>query len=181
MSVLIVGATRTVGGMNGADLVARLAGQGDEVRVLDRPSRRFGLEEMRRAGAHVASGDLSDDDLIERAAQNVRTLFLLSPDLDGVPDEVDAAVTGAVGAEVERVVVCCEEAPLRAGAKIRSAGIQYAIVVVGRTRKIRRPRLPPAAIARALDAADDLAGDVRLDLDLRDQDSWEALRIEPPI
>jgi hypothetical protein len=58
-----------------------------------------------------------------------------------------------------------------------ASGLSYVLLEYGARRR-RRYVLSATDIAVAVDAADDLEGKVRLDLDLIEASSWEALRIE---
>jgi hypothetical protein len=48
-----------------------------------------------------------------------------------------------------------------------------------RSRWRRTPTLTPADLADAVNAADDLAGDPRLDIDLASAEGWRALGLDP--
>ena len=165
MSVLIVGAEGEVG----EAVIARLVEQGDEVRVIE-PDERAG-ERWRALGAHVATGSPGDADLVERAAQNVRTLVALR-ELDYAP-----LVQGAVAAGVGRFVVAAEGSD-RFG--LEDVDVEFVILLVAQSPFRRRPSLAPAALALAVDAADDLAGAPRIYVDLRVGEGWRRLGLDPP-
>lgn len=142
----------------------RLLAQGDEVRVVVAdPSEKA---EWIALGVHVAVGDPSDDDLIDRAGQNARTLILFDRSASDAAT-VDGALKGAAAAGIERVIVCAAVVPDEARRKIADAGVGYALLAYGRRLSVRG-RVPPARVAEAVDAADDLSGEPRLELDLRE-------------
>jgi NAD(P)-dependent dehydrogenase (short-subunit alcohol dehydrogenase family) len=173
MSVLLIGADAELG----AALIRRLIAQDDEVRVIevdDRAAARW-----RSLGAHVAAGENTDSDLVERAAQGVRTLVLF----DGEAAAVQPVVEGASLARVDRLVLCSSDPQNDAMASIRASRIDYVVLrtAVGRRRFWGGPnQLSDEIIAEAIDAADDLAGEPKLDLDLRQPASWQQLGLEPP-
>jgi hypothetical protein len=158
-------------------LIRRLIEQGDEVRVLDNSERMS--DRWRSLGAHVASGPLWDADLIERAAQNVRTIVVGNRH-DREPAELmEALVDGGVLASPSmRIVVVGDVAP-RALASLRDSKLEYVILGSVERRGLlgRRSRVPPERLAEAVDAADDLAGGPRLDLDLGDEGAWRELKL----
>ncbi len=171
MSVLIV-----TGGDPLAEIVARrLVDQGDEVRVLEEdPSTR---DRWRAVGVHVAVGDPADEDLVERAAQNVRTVVLLGAAL--TTTVVEAVIEGAGRAGADRLIACgaVVEEPLRR--LIRSSRLDHVILATGRAGLLRRSAAP-ALVAEAIDAADDLAGAPRLELDLTQRAAVRALGLAGP-
>ena len=158
MSVLLAGLDHSVG----AAVTRRLLGEGDQVRVILAP----GEDATGYAGAHVATGDVGDDDLVERAAQGARTIVLGE-------GPRGPALQGATRAGVERAVLLGgrgDEVP---------DSMSWIVLLVPRSL-LRRPVLSPDAVALAIDAADDLAGDPRLVADLATDEGWEALRLERP-
>jgi uncharacterized protein YbjT (DUF2867 family) len=178
MAVLLVGAAGAV-----ADaVVSRLLNEGDEVRIVARSSEE--AEKWRALGAHIARGDPEDPDLIERAAQNARSIVAFGNDA-GSHDVLDAAIEGGLGARVGRLIVCCTAAP---GRKVRDrvsrASLEHIVLITGAIRRgsaiLRSRKVTTADVARAVDAADDLAGRPRLVLDLRRPEAWRALELEPP-
>jgi hypothetical protein len=164
MSILVVGAA----GELGAAVVARLVDQGDDGRVVE--PDEAAIAGWRELGAHVARGSPDDADLVERAAQNVRTVVVLDGAL--VMPEL---LRGARAARVPRFVVCADA---RAVAPLAEAGVDYVVLVVPRTRFARRPSRSPAEVAEAVDAADDLAGNPRMVVDLTTPEGWAALGID---
>lgn len=168
MSVVVVGAS----GELGAAVVNRLLEAGDEVGVIEPSPER--AEGWRRAGAHVARGSSSDADLIERAAQNARTLVVLGAD----QEVMSAAVEGARLAGVERIVATGARFEPELTALLRSSGLDYVVLETG--RRLLGGAASPADVGRAVDAADDLPGRPRLELSLKTTEAWRELRLEPP-
>ena len=167
MTVVVLGAAGDVG----AAVVAKLLEAGDEVGVVE-PSAQE-AERWRRAGAHVARGHPSDSDLIERAAQNARTIVVLEAD----EELVGAAIEGARLAGVERIVVTSGRARSKVTARLRSSELDYVWLHTGNRL---RAAAHPAQVAMAVDAADDLPGHPRLELALRTAEAWRLLRLDPP-
>ena len=173
MSILLIGLDQEL--MPG--LIRRLIEQGDEVRVLDAAERLS--DRWRSLGAHVASGPQWDADLIERAAQNVRTI-VVGDQHDREPAELmEALVEGGVLASPDmRLVVVGDVAP-KALASLRDSKLEYVILGSVERRGLlgRKVRVPPERLAEVVDAADDLAGDPRLELDLGDESAWRKLNL----
>ncbi len=177
MSILLIGLHEELTGA----LVARLVGEGDEVRVLE-DSTESG-ESWRILGAHIAQGPMWDADLIERAAQNVRTI-VVGEHHDHDPVELmDAVVTGGGFASKEmRIVLVGDDLEAPAIGRLRESPLAYVALGAGTRRSLLgRRRLPaPDILAEVIDAADDLAGEVRLELDLGDEQSWSELKLPIP-
>lgn len=96
MTILVTGATGTVG----RQVVAQLISRGADVRALVRDPARADLP----AGVAVVQGDLLDVDALRNALSGVSTLFLLNA---VVPDEVSQALIAlnlAREADIERIV-----------------------------------------------------------------------------
>jgi hypothetical protein len=165
VSVLLIG-----GGALTSAVIERLVGAGDEVRVIEPdPARGEGL---RALGAFVALGSPDDFDLVERAAQNVRTIVVLV-DLD-----LEPVVRGASAARVDRVVVVGGSSATPG--PLEEAAIDYVVLRVPPPRLLRGPRVSEEAVAEAIDAADDMAGDPRLVVDLGTAEGWRSLGLAPP-
>jgi hypothetical protein len=131
-------------------------------------------------GAHVALGSPADPDLVERAGQNVRTLMMAGGDDSR---EVMAAVAeGARLAGIGRLVVCLQRSDESVLEAVRAAGIDHVVLLTGRSRlkRLLGPVVPADSLAEAMDAADDLAGNPRLVLDLTREGGWTALGLRPP-
>ncbi len=166
MSVLLAGLDPVCG----EAVARRLVAQGDQVRVIVSPAGDVYAYDA--VGAHVARGDAGDDDLVERAAQGCRTMVL-----GELPAQSFAsAIEGARRARVGRVVVCASTSP-----EGLPADLSWVVLLVPRRKLLGRRRPPgPAALAEAVDAADDLAGEPRLVADLSRRAGWEALRLAAP-
>lgn len=163
MSILLVGLDREVA----LATTRRLVDQGDQVRVL----ANEGGADYETAGAHVARGDPTDDDLVERAAQGVRTLVVGALP----PATLGSVLEGVRRAGVGRVVHC-----VQVGDDLPELSAASTIVLrVPRRRRVGRG-LEPVRVAEAIDAADDLAGDPSLVADLSTTAGWAALRLKPP-
>lgn len=175
MSVLLVDGPSSMRWSGVANtLVARLVAAGDQVRVLLRDAGDEGVVEgLREEGVHVAFGDASNGDLLERAAQGCRSIVLFDPP----GDLMDKALEASRFAHVERLIVCARrERDIEA---LQDGKTGY-VWLMGRPKGIVRGGVTWGDYAAAIDAADDLAGDVRLDLDLAVPESWTALGLPPP-
>jgi Trk K+ transport system NAD-binding subunit len=170
MSVLLVGAT----GELGAEVVARLVGQGDDVRVVEPDADEAAM--FKELGAFVARGDPHDDDLLERAATNVRTVVAFATG-SRATQVVDAVARVARTGSVDRLVLYASKGAPEAVRRLGGGALDF-IVLTG-PRGMRR-RIGTADIAAAIDAADDLAGSHRLVLDLGDAGAWKVLGLEKP-
>ena len=170
MSVLLVGADEELGGA----VVRRLIEQDDEVRVVENDPSRASL--WKSLGAHVARGDASDPDLVEWAAQHVRTIVLF----ESGEHTLNAVLQGAAAARAERLVLCTTALSAAAARSVDAKAKDYVVLLVprGRDRWRRRQRID--RLAEAIDAADDLAGNLRVVLDLEAAASWSALGLEGP-
>lgn len=168
MSVLLVGAA----GDLPAVVADRLIAQGDEVRTI---ATDPALENLGSLGVRIARGPYLDADLVERSAQNVRTIVLFDAD-----DEVmEAVIEGAHAARVERVVLCSGAITEPGRRRLRGSGLDYVVLQVPRKGRFRKG-VPDKAVAEAVDAADDMAGPLRLELDLNQSDAWQTLMLEDP-
>jgi uncharacterized protein YbjT (DUF2867 family) len=174
VSVLLIGVDAELG----AALIPRLIAQDDEVRVIEADENT--AARWRSLGAHVAAGETTDSDLIERAAQGVRTLVLF----EGAAAAVEPVVEGASLARVDRLVLCSSGPQDDAMASIRASRIDYVVLRTGVGRRRlwggRNQALSHEVVAEAIDAADDLAGKPKLDLDLRQPASWRQLGLVAP-
>lgn len=174
MSVLLIGLGRELA----LAVIERLTSQRDEVRVVDEDPAA--LRDYKAAGAHTALGATDDDDLIERAAQNVRTLVLGE---SATEDTVRAALAGAARARTGRIVLCRRRSDPSPSEQLAGAMLDYVVLrIPGAPRALfkKHAALPVASLAEAIDASDDLAGAPRLDLDLGDAAGWAALKMERP-
>ena len=168
MSVLLIGSA----GELPATVAARMVAQGDEVRAI---ATDPALEGLSTHGVRIARAPDLDADLVERAAQNVRTIVLFELD----ETTLEAVLEGAQAARVERLVVCSRSVPETVRELLRGCGIEYVVLEVPRKGRFRKG-VPDEAVAEAVDAADDMAGELRLELDLNESDAWQTLKLEAP-
>lgn len=177
MSILLVG----ISGDLGDTLVRTLIDEADQVRVIE--GDPVGAERWRKLGAYVATGAPDDPDLIERAAQNVRTIVLLERD-GRAGGSIPAVVEGAKLASVPRILLCSTKPEQVSLDSLRSSGLDYVVLKLPSRRALMRggklSRIAPEALADAISAADDLAGHPRLELDLAKAASWRRLNLSPP-
>ncbi len=154
-------------------VVKRLLAQGDEVRVLEATAAKDDM--WRSAGAFLARGDADDPDLVERAAQNVRTIVVLSaqPRLEVVANVIAAGHN----AGVDRLVCCAPALSEEIRAVVRAAPLDHVLIETGRGGLLRRRPASQELVAEAIDAADDLAGEPRLEIDLTDAEQVKLLRL----
>lgn len=162
MSVLLAGLSPDVG----RALTRLLLDEGDQVRVI----LPAGEDAAPYEGAHVATGEASDEDLVERAAQGARTIVLGHFD----DDTRSAALTAAARAGVDRAVL------LGNWAGDVPATISWVALVTPRSLFGLRRGPGPEDLAEAVNAADDLAGEPRTVVDLGTDEGWRTLRLERP-
>jgi hypothetical protein len=169
VSVLLVG--------NGGELAAlvadRMLAQGDEVRAV---ATEGDLETLASKGVHIARGPFFDADLVERAAQNVRTVVLFDTTGEVARDTIE----GARAARVDRIVQCSTSVSEPVRVALRDSGLEYVVLQMPRKGRFRKG-VPDDAVAEVIDAADDMGGRLRLELDLNERDAWEMLKVEPPL
>ena len=175
MALLLVGAA----GALGDAIVSRLLDEGDEVRVV--ASSPVDAERWRGSGAHIARGDPDDPDLIERAAQNARSIVAFED--SGSYTVLEAAIEGGMSAGVGRLIVCCTTVSERwAEERVAKAPLEHIVLITGTGRRassiFRTQTVSAADVARAVDAADDVSGHPRLVLDLRRAEAWRALGLD---
>lgn len=172
MAVLLIGIEEKLGTV----LIRRLLAQGDEVRVLEESTAA--AARWKALGAHVASGPEWDADLIERAAQNVRTI-VVGPAHRRTPSTLMDAVIGggAHAAPGMRVVAFGPRIDPDVVDALRSSVLDYVVLELPRRGLLAR-KIASEALAEAIDAADDLAGSPRLELDLSDPSAWEVLKVD---
>jgi hypothetical protein len=174
LSLLLLGPPEGIGDA----LIARLHAEADQVRVVEDDAAR--AQRWAEAGAHVARGSPADADLVERAAHGIRSIVVLSRAGAALGDIVAAAVAAARAGDA-RLVVCAGRVDADVYARVLEAEVEHVVLRTGRRplgpgRAARRD----AAVAAAIDAADDLQGSPRLDLDLRVARDWERLGLSPP-
>ena len=98
-------------------------------------------------------------------------------DLDdaGLP-RLEIALEAVAPTTVDRVVAVATGQGTRCLELLRSQATDYVFLRASRSRfPWSRSSTTPSAIAEAIDAADDLAGDPRLELDLSDRRAADAL------
>lgn len=178
MSILLVGDA----GSQADAVVTRLVSAGDQVRVVE--EEPGGAAGWRALGAHVATGDPADYDLIERAAQNVRTIVVLAGKRHDVGPVLDAVIEGARRASVERIVLCAARPAPEVVDRLVASGLEYVVLGYGEKRALLPASLSnsvsPEQLAKAVDAADDLGGHPALNLDLTRRAQWRPLALDPP-
>jgi uncharacterized protein YbjT (DUF2867 family) len=153
-------------------VVTRLREQDDEVRAIHAgPVTASKLEAL---GVHIARGPYLDADLIERAGQNCRTVVVIEPEAD-VLDEV---VTGMVAARIPRLVAAARSLPSATVERATEAGLEF-VALKTAPRGLLRRSTTDEDLAEAIDAADDIAGNPRLQLDLAQEDAWNELGLAP--
>ena len=165
MSILLIGDPGSLGEV----LVRRLISQGDEVRAIATEAEN----DLAGHGVHIARGPDLDADLVERAAQNVRTIVTFDTAV------LEPVIAGARAARVERIVLCAGSIPETDRAVLRGSGIEYVILQAPR-KGLFRKGVSEEALAEAIDAADDMSGKLRLELDLNESVAWEILKLEVP-
>lgn len=170
MGVLLVGPS----GSLGRAVFARLRDQGDEVRVIeDEPAAG---EEWKRAGGYVALASEWDDDLIERASYEARTVVVFPRPDRSEAELLEAVVAGARTAAVERIVALRSKPDIPP--TLASSGLDYVVLAMGRRSLLRRSNaVPDHIVAAAIDAADDLDGHPHLLVDLTTEGDRRVLGI----
>ncbi|MGI8775387.1 MAG: hypothetical protein ACR2KQ_10365 [Actinomycetota bacterium] len=170
MSVLLVGLDDELALVT----ARRLLAQQDEVRAI--VTEEKSATALRETGVHVARGkEVDDPDLIERACQNVRTLVLGSLP----PEAIIYVLQGASLAGVGRIIYVA--VPRDDGIDtVVSGSPEYVILRIPSGGLFRRETFDAALVAEAIDAADDLDGTIRLDLDLSTETAWAALSLDAP-
>lgn len=166
MSVLLVRPSKVIG----SAVIGLLTSQGDAVRVIEADGTS--AARWKSLGAYVARGSELDADLVERAAQDVRTVVVF----EDAQASIEAVLEGAQLAGVERLVVCIPEPSEHVLSRVRETPMDYVVLKTGRLGTWRRSRRL-CSTAEAIDAADDLGGHPRLQIDLRDATSRRALGV----
>lgn len=166
MSVLLVGFE----GEEASAVIRRLLAQDDQVRLVE--PDRSAAQGWRDQGAFVAAGDPADDDLIERAAYEARTVVLFDRSRPGI---VEAVIAGSRMAGVGRIVLVTGDTGGETASALMASGFSHVIVVLPKKSLLGRERITPERLAGAIDAADDLAGEPRLTVDLDTDEGWTEL------
>lgn len=145
----------------GIAVFERLRSQGDEVRVIERDEGS--AARWKERGGFVALAREWDDDLIERASYEARTIVVFA--LSATDELLEMVVSGARRSGVDRIVVVQSHPSIPT--PLTDAGIDHVVLGIGkRSRFVRRAALDDDTVARAVDAADDLAGNPRIGIDL---------------
>lgn len=168
MSILLIGDPGSLGEV----LIRRLIAQGDEVRAI---AAEADAEDLAGYGVHIARGPELDADLVERAAQNVRTIIAF----DTATEVIESVVEGGRAARVERIVVCATSVPEPVRSHLRDSDLDYVVLQAPRKGLLRKG-VSETALAEAIDAADDMSGRLRLELNLNESAAWKLLNLDPP-
>jgi nucleoside-diphosphate-sugar epimerase len=144
MSVLLVG----LEGDLGRAVAARLVEQGDLVRAVTSEPDAWPEH------VFVADARQEESDLIERAAQGVRSIVVT----DRGPTEEVIAAAGVVGA---RLIVLVPSERSAVAQAVAASGVDHVILALRRSGLLRK-RPSVEEIAGAIDAADDMSGNPRL-------------------
>jgi hypothetical protein len=168
VSILLIGDPGSLGEV----LVRRLISQDDEVRAI---ATDADAGDLAGYGVHIARGPDIDADLVERAAQNVRTIVAFEP----AGEVIEAIVEGARAARVERIVLCATTIPEDARGRLRDSDLDYVVLQAPR-KGLFRKGVGDHALAEAIDAADDMSGRLRLEVDLNESAAWKLLHLEAP-
>jgi Trk K+ transport system NAD-binding subunit len=171
MSILLLSPPVDVGDA----VISRLISEGDDVGVVEMDWLR--ADRWKALGARVARGSSEDPDLIERAAQNCRTIVLFDVD-DRQASSVGAAIEAASRAPVDRLIAVSGGDSTKCLELLRAAGVDYVFLRAQKRRVLRRSGTSALDVAEAVDAADDLSGQPRLELDLPDRDSRRVLGLD---
>ncbi|HET7482054.1 MAG TPA: hypothetical protein VFK89_04265 [Actinomycetota bacterium] len=166
MSVLLVVPDSALG----RSIAARLVQQGDEVRAIEAETAAGSA--LADLGVHVGRGPYLDADLIERAGQNCRTVVVI----DQSEAALSEVVSGMRAARIPRLIVCADRIAPQILEVVTGSGLEY--VILRSPRGLLRRGPSDDEIAEAVDAADDLAGELKLDLDLGEAGAWTALGLE---
>lgn len=173
MALLLIRASGSIG----EALAKRLVAQGDQVRVIEQSPEVLGAWEQE--GIHVVRGDPGDRTLVAQAAHGVRTVVIMDDEAGDVSDVIDSVVAGTVQAGVGRIVLFGWDPPAPVVDAVTNSGRDHVVINAGR-KKLFGKKPSPEALAEAIDAADDLDGNPRLIVDLRDPTAWNSLRLAAP-
>ena len=178
MSVLLLGLESSFG----SAVIQRLLDEDDIVGVIEEDRARG--EEWKKFGAHVALGSPSDFDLIERAAQHVRSIVIVESGVSDSAAVVEATLMGArlVPGERARVIFVAAAPDPKIEETLNGSEFDFLILRIATGKSfIRRSRpLAPEQLAEAINAADDLTGTPRREIDLGSDEGWSALGLQPP-
>jgi len=164
MSVLLVRPPKQIG----SAVIDLLTSQGDVVRVI--AADALSAARWKELGAYVAQGSEADADFVERAAQDVRTIVVF----EDAQFSIETVLEGAELAGVERLVICTPKPPEDLLARVRASRMDYVLLRLG-TQRLPGRRRRLRGTAEAIDAADDLGGHPRLEVDLNNTESRRSL------
>ena len=176
MSIVVLNAEPELGRV----LLSRLFDEGDEVRIVEQDAMI--AQEWKELGAHVARGPCDDEDLLMRAATGARTFVVLDRDPRLTGRATVAAIEAARLSSVDRIILAAPKPSPGLIDLVVASGLDHVVLstqAAGLGALLRRS-LPPRGVAAAIDAADDLAGNPHLVLDLGDERAWNALGLQPP-
>ena len=176
MSVVLIGADEVWG----PAIVERLRDEDDIVGVIEEEPGRRDL--WRDLGAHVALGSGTDPDLVERAVQHARSIVVFERPA-GRGELLDGVFQGArlAPGETARILYVTSDEDAAVREALDASAFDYVVLRLPRRSRWRRaPVLTPADLADAVNAADDLAGNPRLDVDVSSAEGRQALGLDPP-
>lgn len=176
MSVVLIGADEEWG----PAVVERLLNEDDIVGVIEEELGRRDL--WKGLGAHVALGSAADPDLVERAVQHARSIVVFEGDPQRSTEVLEAVFQGArlAPGETARILFVTSGPATTAGGALDASAFDYVVLRVPRKGLLRRSSsVAPADLAEAVSAADDMAGDPRLHVDLGSPEGWRALGLDP--
>lgn len=166
MSILLIDPDRELG----TSIAERLIGEGDEVRVLVTDPA-----DWKQRGVFVAVGDPMDPDFVERACTNVRTIVFAFTSKDVPVSLLAAVIPAARKAGTDRVILCAPGPDASAIDWLEACGTSFVTLTMGRRGFLPKKMVEPHYVAEAVSAADDLAGDPRLTVDLTNEEEWAKL------
>lgn len=177
VSVLLIGLDED----RGPALIRRLRDEGDVVGVIEESLPAGDV--WRAAGAHVAMGSPRDADLVERASQHARSVVVLEEGSEPSQAILDAVLeAGRVTApEPPRIIYVSISRRQEVDEKLEASAFDYVILRSPRRGRLKRKAFAvvPGDLAEAVNAADDLPGNPRLDVDLTTPEGWSALGLDP--
>jgi CheY-like chemotaxis protein len=174
LSVLLIEPDDT----NGPAVVRLLVSEGDDVGVIVGDGATG--DRWKAIGAYVAAGAADDPDLIERASQHARSIVLF----DATLDVLNAAIEGTRLAQRSpaRIIYCATGGVQGVDQALKASGLEYVLLAVPIARVGFRRRtkqaVDPTVVAEAVSAADDISGEVRLEVDPVTSAGREALALD---
>lgn len=171
MSILIL----EPAGRLGEVTTRHLIDEGDEVRVLITED----ADRWKRSGAYVASGPTQDEDLVERACRNVRTVVVHEPATGRIGQGLKPVLEAAARAGVGRAVVVSSRRDPSMEAILESLPLDFVLMTSSKGSLPWR-KVADEHVAVAISAADDLTGNPRMTVDLGSDEGWKSLKLERP-